>query len=204
MVSKEQIMLNHYRKVIEERKFDEYDILGFLIFVRNRCNNYDVIKEFCDLVAHRERDRGRIMDCIAAAVKNNYKNADDSKAVQGYNGIKWCEWRKSWDMLGNDLSITFSDAILQEITLCIFSLSQDTTYHNNSYSGTVRLLQSSSGQISILTTEGLPHSLLVCFMILEGIMGHNQQFAGLISEPVETCRIDGVLRLRTSTGVFII
>lgn len=31
MDSKEAIILNHYCKVLEERKFDEYDILGFLI-----------------------------------------------------------------------------------------------------------------------------------------------------------------------------
>lgn len=204
MVSKEQIILNHYKKLIEERLFDEYDILGFLIFIRPKCGNYSVIKEFCDLIAHRERNRGKIMECITAAIKNNYETRDNSNEVKGYNGIKWCEWRKVWDMIGNDLSITFSDEVLREITLCIFSLLQDTVYCSNGYSGTIKLFQSSSGQISICTTEGLPHSLFVCFMVLEGITGHNQQLAGVISETVETCRIDGMLRLKTSTGAFII
>lgn len=204
MLSKEQVILNHYKKVIEERQFDEYDILGFLIFVRPKCDNYSIIQEFCHLVAHRKRDRGKIMDSITAAIKNNYNTKDNSAKVKGYHGIKWCEWRKTWDMFGNDLAITFSDVVLQEITLCIFSLLQDTHYRSEAYSGTIKLFQSSNGQISICTTEGLPHSLFVCFMTLEGITGHDQQFVGVISEPVETCRIDGALRLRTSTGIFVI
>lgn len=204
MASKEQNILNHDRELIEARQFDEYDILGFLIFIRPKCGNYSIIKEFCDLIAHRERDRGKIMGCITAAIKNNYETKNNSNEVKGYNGIKWCEWRKMWSMVGNDLAITFSDEILQEITLCIFSLLQETFYRNKGYSGTINLFQSSTGQISICTTEGHPHSLFVCFMILEGITGHNQQFVGVISDPVETCRIDGILRLRTNTGIFII
>lgn len=156
------------------------------------------------MIAHRERDRGKIMKCITTAIKNNYETKDNSNEVKGYNGIKWCEWCKVWDMIGNDLAITFSDVVLQEITLCIFSLLQDTIYRSNGYWGTIKLFQSSDGQISMCTTEGLPHSLFVCFMVLEGIAGHNQQFAGVISEPVETCRIDGALRLRTGMGDFII
>lgn len=203
MDSKEQIILNHYRSIIEGRNFDEYDILGFLIFIRPRYKNCPVILEFCDLVAHRERDRGIIMDCITAAIKNNYEITNLNE-VKGYAGIKWSEWRNVWDTLGIDLAITFSDTILQEITLCIFSLLQDTRYKNKDCSGTIQLLRSSSGQISICTTEDAPRSLFVCFMVLEGVVSHNQQFEGVISEPVETCRIDGTLRLQTSTGIFII
>lgn len=204
MVSKEQIILNHYRELIEGRKFDEYDILGFLIFIRPRCKKGSAIHEFCDLVAHRERNRGKVMDCITVAIENNYETAANSKAVKGYAGINWSEWREEWDKLGIDLAITFSDTILQEITLCIFSLLQDTQYKNEGGSGTIQLFQSSTGQISVCTESTDEKRPFVCFMILKGITGHNQQFAGVISEPVETCRIDGALRLRTSKGVFII
>lgn len=34
MMDKKEIeILNHYRDIIERKKFDEYDILGFLIFI---------------------------------------------------------------------------------------------------------------------------------------------------------------------------
>ena len=73
MTLKEQIILNHYKTIIEKRAFDEYDILGFLIFIRAWVTNDGVIREFCDLIAHRERNQGRVMRCIEGAIKNDYE-----------------------------------------------------------------------------------------------------------------------------------
>lgn len=75
MTLKEQIILNHYKTIIEKRAFDEYDILGFLIFIRAWVTNDGVIREFCDLIAHRERNQGRVMRCIEGAIKNDYESA---------------------------------------------------------------------------------------------------------------------------------
>ena len=36
---KEKKMLQHYKNIIENRCFDEYDILGFLIFIRWHLGN---------------------------------------------------------------------------------------------------------------------------------------------------------------------
>ena len=63
-------MLEHYKNVIENRSFAEYDILGFLIFIRRHLNKDNVyIREFADLIAHRERDRGIVVDCITASIE---------------------------------------------------------------------------------------------------------------------------------------
>jgi len=37
---KANIMLEHYKHIIKERTFDEYGILGFLIFIRDYIKNY--------------------------------------------------------------------------------------------------------------------------------------------------------------------
>ena len=59
MDDKAKKILEHYRKVIEDEDFDEYDILGFLIFIRSYLGeNMNIIREFSDLVAHRERNKG--------------------------------------------------------------------------------------------------------------------------------------------------
>ncbi len=47
MTLKEQIILNHYKTIIEKRAFDEYDILGFLIFIRAYGQNQGRL--LCDL-----------------------------------------------------------------------------------------------------------------------------------------------------------
>lgn len=82
MTLKEQIILNHYKTIIEKRAFDEYDILGFLIFIRAWVTNDGVIREFCDLIAHRERNQGRVMRCIEGAIKNDYECIAGSKKLK--------------------------------------------------------------------------------------------------------------------------
>lgn len=204
MTLKEQIILNHYKTIIEKRAFDEYDILGFLVFIRAWVTNDGVIREFCDLIAHRERNQGRVMRCIEGAIKNDYECIAGSKKVKGYHGIEWADWKNAWDSLGGSLGICFSDKALQEMTLCIFSLAQGTKYRSGQYAGTVCLFQASTGQISLTTTEGTPHSLFVCFMILEGISGQDRAFDGMIDQPVETFRENGILHLQTDTGAMIV
>lgn len=94
---KEMTMLNHYRSIIENRSFDEYDILGFLIFIRARIRSYKLVLEFCDLIAHRERNQGYVMHCIRVAIEANYEFAKKSMAVKGYNGIRWEQWKAEWN-----------------------------------------------------------------------------------------------------------
>lgn len=57
---KAKFIMEHYKKLIENREFDEFDILGFLIFIRSFIKpnkQYPLIEEFADLVAHREREK---------------------------------------------------------------------------------------------------------------------------------------------------
>ena len=50
---KANFIMEHYKKLIENREFDEFDILGFLIFIRSFIKpnkQYLLIEEFADLV----------------------------------------------------------------------------------------------------------------------------------------------------------
>lgn len=209
---KEKQMIAHYRRILMEHTFDEYDILGMLILIRQYCRDsgLDSILEFSDLIAHRNRDKGRVQESIYGAIKNQYDTEKDSNGLIGYNGIKWKEWSDQWTKLGEELEIALSDQLLQEITLCIFSLAQDTTYDSNhkkkeeEFHGRIWLFQASNGQISLCTTDGSPHSLYVRFMVAEGVKGENRKFDGVIDCPVETFRKDGKLHLKTSNGELLI
>ncbi len=71
MDRKEIEILNYYRNIIERKEFDEYDILGFLIFIRKHIEKeYTYIAEFANLIAHRERAKGIVMRCISSAIDN--------------------------------------------------------------------------------------------------------------------------------------
>ena len=211
--SKELRMITHYQKILMKQDFDEYDILGFLIFIRSYCKHsgLDLIYEFGDLIAHRERNKGRIMSCIEAAIKNCYDvQKKNSNCLVGYRGIKWDEWKSQWKVIGEEIGAEISDQLLQEIMLCIFSLAQDTKYKcsrkdgKNEYCGYIRLFQDSMGKISLCTTEGKPGSCYVCFMIAEGVEGLNRELDGVIVEPVESFRLEGMLHVKIGSEKLLI
>ena len=102
---KEWCLFNHYKKLIENNVFTEIDIYGFLILMRSYVNdnNLENILEFANLVAHRERTRGKILNCIKAAKDNNYNVIN--KKVEGYSGIREQEWYREWKKLCVDNKI---------------------------------------------------------------------------------------------------
>lgn len=128
MDEKECIIFDHYKRIIESQMFDEYDILGFLIFIRSHIiNGYPIIREFSDFIAHRERDRGIIVKNSKRVKENGYK-VNKSNKILSYKGITGNEWKAEWVKLGKNFGISLTDDILSEIMLCIFSLAQFATY----------------------------------------------------------------------------
>lgn len=202
---KEQKMLQHYKRIIENREFDEYDILGFLIFIRRHLHtesNY--IQEFADLVAHRERKRGIVVECITNAINSNYKTKGKSREVISYRGMKYETWVKQWKNLGIDLNINISKEIIKEITLCVFSLAQHTLYDDEKgHSGKMDLFQGKDKSIALTTLENNSHSLFVCFAKFGKFDFVRNLSAGYMRKPVETIRKDGRLRLLDEDGYII-
>ena len=215
MDEKEKIILKHYQKIIRDRKFDEYDILGFLIFIRRHLEKgkFPCILEFCDLIAHREREKGIAMEAITTAIKKGYEIEEGYK-ISGYEGIQKKKWSNEWEKLLGTLDIQFSESVLLEISLCIYSLAQDTQYNKTkispdtaeeiTYKGTVKLFQSICGNLNLFTTEGQSNSPFICFAQI-GPYHYQKEFpSGYINEPVETFRDNGVLHLKTMSGEIII
>lgn len=207
MDKKEQQIMNHYKAIIESNKFDEYDILGFLIFIRRHLDSgkYPYIKEFAHLVAHRERDRGIVNDCIVNAIKNNYQTEKNSNEISGYKGMNYSDWVKEWKALGTKLGITFNNKILEDITLCVFSLAQFTIYKDDKGggSGKLELFISAEGNLMLATTEGNSDSLYICYSGFGNYNPCRYIPAGKLKNPVETVRINETLRLKDSEGFII-
>lgn len=205
MDTKGQKMLCHYKKMLEEKAFDEYDILGFLIFIRTYLQNDTYyIREFTDLIAHRERNRGIIFECIEGCIKNNYQTEENNKTVVGYHGLDYDEWEKQWLQLGEQFHITIDADMIKEITICIFSLAQHTRYHNHgAIFGKVDLCQGKDRVFALMTSSGTPDSPYVCFAKLENVNFVRSLSAGYIEKAVETVREDGILRLKDEDGYII-
>lgn len=203
---KEKVILNHYKEIIEKRSFDEYDILGFLIFIREKVDKgiFSIIPEFADLIAHRHRNKGIVMNNICIAIQNNYQR--ENNKVKGYKGIKWETWLAEWKKIFLEFNIKFDKAIITEIILCIYSLAQNTTYNDgNGNMGKIELfIDNITNSLCLCTTEGLVDSFYICFSKFGKFNINKSLFDfGLIKEVVETKRIEGKLILTCSKGIIL-
>lgn len=122
-------VLLHYKSIIEDRSFDEYDILGFLIFIREIIpkNECDYIIDFCHTIAHRKRDRGIVYENVKNAIESNYELENGLLTIKNYLGIKEDTWNRQWSITGAFLGIDIDKEIIKDVTLCVFSLMQFST-----------------------------------------------------------------------------
>ena len=205
MDKKAQKIMLHYKEILEQHSFDEYDVLGLLIFLRNYiCDSYPNIMEFSDLVAHRERNKGLVNDCIVVAIENNYETKGNKKVI-GYNGMKYEKWSEEWKRIGVQYDILIDEEIINELTLCVFSLAQFTNYIDKKGRGRgrIELFFGKDRSLALVTTEGESDSLYVCFSKFGCFELCRDIPGGYLENVVETIRINGRLRLRDTKGLII-
>jgi len=211
---KERYLLNCYKKLIENNNFTEIDIYGFLILMRNYIYEADLpyIKEFADLIAHRQRTKGIIKKDIKNAIDTKYKItvSNGKNTVIGYNGIINTKWDNEWKKLGKDNNIKISNRTLREITLCIYSLAQKTKYYEEDSKKKSKLgkqigklkffADKESNAIALITTENNRHSFHICFAKYEGYkINESYELEDFVSKCVSyTVRKNGILKLMTS------
>lgn len=204
---KEKFIFEHYKKILEERIFDEYDILGFLIFIRRHISSskYPYIRDFADLIAHRNRKRGKIMECIDAGITHHHETLSGPNVVKGYSGMNYNDWEKEWFDLATEFEITLSAPIIIEITVCAFSLAQCTEYvgEKSSNKGKIELFQGKDNCLALASVAAEKGSPYICFSKVGSFDYKKQYYFGIIDEPVEAVRIDGTLHLKTATEYII-
>lgn len=200
--SKETIMINHYKEILQNRKFDEYDFLGFLIVIRRHIEKEEKYKSICDaahLIAHRERDRGIAFDAMSNAITNNYETISGSNRIKDYEGIDFNIWKKEWKLLFEELGMILTNEIILDITLCFFSLAQFTTHSNCE----LILVAGDNQELGLATTENTPDSLWIIFCHAGPYNIIEERIDLKFKNPVWTERDGTVLRLRDKDGYII-
>lgn len=197
---KDKKILDHYKCLFDNYLFDEYDVLGFLIFIREQVDDSTCrfIKEFANLIAHRSRDQGIITENIIKSIDNDY-SLNSKRHVIGYVGIEWDKWVSEWNRLGKQINFDFSKdkrKLLKQITVCIISLAQDTKYKNGEVIvGKVEPFIDNEKNLSLVTTEGKNDSVMVCLMKCGPFANIVDENDGFFDYPLETKREDGKLCL---------
>lgn len=201
---KEKHMLEHYKRLIENSEFDEYDIYAFLILIRNHIPNgkYQIFKEYADAVAHRRKNKGIMLNNIKSCIKNNYETINGTN-VKDYCGFSIESWNKQLTYLMNNFNITINELIIKELTLCIFSIFQELIFvddSNNKIGKLVMLVNPDCNQIYLCTSEGTSSSPMVCFAKLDNIKITQDFFDVINNMPSEAVRENGTLKLKNCKG----
>lgn len=199
---KEFSMFNHYKYLIENRLFDEYDVYAFLILIRSHIpkGNFQLFHEYCDIVAHREKEKGIIFNNLKIAKENNYEVINGK--VKGYHGYSKESWNNQLRKLLKHFNIKTNNIILKELTICIFCLFQEMKFiDENGILGKLELFfNPDHNQISICTTEGKSNSFLVCLAKIDDIKIEQKFLEIFDGRPAETYRENGILKVRNQNG----
>lgn len=202
MNAKELINLEHYRYLIENRKFNEYDIIGFLVLIREHLDQKinPIFYDIANGTAHRKRNKGRIYDSIYFAILNHYR-INNKNQVNGYDGILKEEWDKECLNIGKQFNIKITPIVFKELAICMMSIIHRSEYVTNNKSinksisikGSIEIM-TECDNISLLTSDDI-NKITVCFMKVENIIVLKKN--SFILEPVETYRKNKFLYLKT-------
>lgn len=131
MDEKEKSMIHHYFELFKLRSFDEYDVYGFLILIRDYVKGW--LKDFSHLIAHRLRDQGKIHGVIENVLLNSGQDGEivfnqDGKTVKGYRSIQMRDLQNELKQFASMWGYILDSDILDQIVLCIFSIAHLSEY----------------------------------------------------------------------------
>ena len=131
MDQKADEMIKKIYNMLKDNVFLETDILNFLILIREHLAKTSTLREICDFIAHRERDRGNTFNYL----KKIKKYVDENSVLpKNLSASLYKEYEIKREL--NDFLITrgfdpLNDKTLREIILCIISLLQETKLVND-------------------------------------------------------------------------
>lgn len=127
---KEKEVLKYYKFRIENRLFDETDVYGFLIFIREHLtpndkslNKLNLICEMSNMIAHRERNQGNTIDYFIEVEKNVENLTELSSTTQKLNYTNF-DLKQQLKVMFLQFNINVDSIIIDEVFICILSILQ--------------------------------------------------------------------------------
>ena len=189
----QQIFERHCNKVVNG-EFDEDDIYEFYIFIRSYLKSfkgkYKWIREWGDLIAHRERNEGAVLRNMKNAISNGYAVIEGTNQIKGYHGMEEGELEKEFSDLFREAGYAVSVQALKEIKLCTFSIANFSRYKISDKpgrTGQVRLVQTQSG-LALCSHAGERDDFYIGLSILKGNYIDKDFPCGFIDKPIEVRR----------------
>ena len=175
-------------------EFDEDDIYEFYIFIRSYLKSfkgkYKWIREWGDLIAHRERNEAAFLRNMKNAISNGYAVIEGTNQIKGYHGMEEGELEKEFSDLFREAGYAVSVQALKEIKLCTFSIANFSRYKISDKpgrTGQVRLVQTQSG-LALCSHAGERDDFYIGLSILKGNYIDKDFPCGFIDKPIEVRR----------------
>ena len=123
------------------------------------------------------------------AIQHQYETEEGSNKVKGYNGMEPDQWKSEWISLGREYSLNIKEETVAEISLCVMSILQFSTYDDElGHKGTIYLLQSDDRQLRACTLEDGLSQPYVTFFVLDNVDFKKMYSSRLIDDPVLVVR----------------
>lgn len=158
--NKEIQMFDYYYEKLSLNTFDEKDIYGLFILLRNHAKRDSWVREIGDLIAHRKKERGNLFDSIIAAREVSLYH---SGKVPGSKGIQTNDFVSMFNSLLGQLGYRILDnEKVVDVLLCVFSIAQHTKYYDEKNISIGRLfIHISEASIELLTDTDRPQHIIL-------------------------------------------
>lgn len=200
MDAKERWLIEQLHSVILSRSFTERDVLALLIILRRHAEQDNLVLEFGDFIAHREKDRGifkeylhRVHSALRGELATN--GEPTSFTVFSFKSVQ-----NSFNKIFRSLGLPELDTELaNQITVCIISLLQSVEMKADSATSASKLLVGISCEYIALLGQGrLPAGHIMSFPIL---MAQNN-YKELPSSCTEYMILDRIVEAGSTNGNF--
>lgn len=125
MDNKEQQIFDYYYRKFADRKFDEKDLLSFLLFVKDDAQDNKIIKELGDFIVHRENCTGYVKTFFDEC-KQIINNLGKGKKQKIENMFSFKEIRNGFNTLFTEHGLEkLPPEVINDFILCIISLLQN-------------------------------------------------------------------------------
>lgn len=127
MDKKERQLLDAYYNQFAERKFDEKDLLSFLLFVREDVEDNKVLKELGDFIVHRKNYQGYVKEFFDDC-QEIINNLGKGKKKKIENLFSFKEIRNGFNAFFIEQGLEkLPPEVINDFILCLISLLQNVT-----------------------------------------------------------------------------
>ena len=200
MDAKERWFIKQLHSAILSGSFAERDVLALLITLRNHAEQGNLVREFGDFVAHREKNRGVLQKYLHSVQSALGAELATNGEPTSFTVLSFESVRNSFNEVFRSLELPELDAELaNQITVCIISLLQSVEIKAGSPTSVPKLLVGISCEYIALLGQGkLAAGHIMVFPIL---MARNN-YVELPSSSTEYMILDRVVEACSINGDF--